>query len=102
MFAQVALPLPLRRTFTYAIPETLREAVAPGALVEVPFRGRARRGVVVAVEKDTPLERTEAVTSAHGPVLFDPGLLAFTRWVADYYLAPWGEVLSAALPGGGT
>ena len=32
--------------------------------------------------------------------MFTPHLLAFTRWIADYFLAPWGEVLAAALPGG--
>ena len=29
-----------------------------------------------------------------------PGVLEITRWVADYYAAPWGEVMRAALPAG--
>src|SRR5436305_11368342 len=29
-----------------------------------------------------------------------PEVLEITRWVADYYAAPWGEVLRAALPAG--
>jgi primosomal protein N' (replication factor Y) len=41
------------------------------------------------------------VAAAFPPALFDPHLLAFTRWLADYYQAPWGEVLAAALPAGG-
>ena len=32
--------------------------------------------------------------------LVTPELLQLTRWVADYYLAPWGEVIKAALPPG--
>jgi len=32
--------------------------------------------------------------------LVTPELLQSTRWVADYYLAPWGEVIKAALPPG--
>jgi primosomal protein N' (replication factor Y) len=102
-FAQVALPLPLRRTFTYRVPEPLAERVAPGVEVQVPFRGRPRRGFVVEVARENPLpERTalQAIAAALGPPLFSPHLLTLTRWIADYYLAPWGEVLAAALPGG--
>src|SRR5207253_10433864 len=32
--------------------------------------------------------------------LVTPEVLEITRWVADYYAAPWGEVLKAALPAG--
>src|SRR5262245_11155774 len=100
-FAQVALALPLRQTFAYRIPEPLADRVAPGVQVQVPFRGRARRGIVVALSGDSPRERVLEVAAAFPPALFDAHLLAFTRWVADYYLTSWGEVLAAALPGGG-
>ncbi len=101
MFAQVAFPLPLRRTFTYRVPETLESAVRPGIQVQALFRGRAHRGIVVEVSPRSPREDVRDLTAALGAPLFDEALLAFTRWIADYYLAPWGEVLAAALPGGG-
>ena len=102
-FAQVAFPLPLRRTFTYRIPEPLADRVAPGVQVQAPFRGRPRRGFVVAIERESPLPEGTALqelTAVLGPPLFSAHLLALTLWIADYYLAPWGEVLAAALPGG--
>ncbi len=102
-FAQVALPLPLRRTFTYRVPESLAGRTAPGVQVQVPFRGRPRRGFVVALERTSPLPDGAPVhdlAAVLGPPLFSAHLLALTRWIADYYLAPWGEVLAAALPGG--
>ena len=43
----VALPLPLFRTFTYAVPDGLRHAVSAGARVVVPFRNRTVIGVVL-------------------------------------------------------
>jgi primosomal protein N' len=46
-FVLVALPLPVRRSFLYRVPEALRERVRPGAPVEVPVRGRLARGVVI-------------------------------------------------------
>ncbi|MGH7730422.1 MAG: replication restart helicase PriA [Candidatus Eiseniibacteriota bacterium] len=103
LFAQVALPLPLRRAFTYAVPEELSGHVSPGVEVQVPFRGRPRKGFVVELARESPLPNgTEArpIAAVLGPPLFSPHLLAFTRWLSEYYLAPWGEVLAAALPGG--
>ncbi|HEY3216042.1 MAG TPA: primosomal protein N' [Candidatus Eisenbacteria bacterium] len=99
-YAQVALPLPLRRTFTYRVPDELREHALPGVPVQVPFRGRARRGFVVELSHSSAREQVLELVATLGPPLFDPHLLALTRWMADYYLAPWGEVLAAALPGG--
>src|SRR5258708_553776 len=46
-FCNVALPVPLRTTFTYAVPESLRGTVQPGSRVLVPFRKKAMVGVVV-------------------------------------------------------
>jgi primosomal protein N' (replication factor Y) len=100
-FAQVALALPLRQTFVYRIPDRLANQIASGVQVRVPFRGRPRRGIVVSVERESGREAVQDVAAAFPPALFDPHLLALTRWIADYYLAPWGEVLAAALPGGG-
>ena len=100
-FAQVALPIPIRHTFVYGIPDDLSDRVVPGVQVQVPFRGHERRGIVVELARESPRAEVQPITAVPGAPLFDAHLLAFTRWMADYYLAPWGEVLSAALPGGG-
>lgn len=100
-YAHVALPLPLRRTFVYRLPESLLSRVRPGSQVQVPFRGRPRRGIVVELSGTNGREDAHDIGAVLGEPLFDSHLLEFTRWVADYYLAPWGEVLAGALPGGG-
>ena len=46
-YCEVALPVPLRRTFTYAVPDALDDMLVPGARVVVPFRNRAMVGVVL-------------------------------------------------------
>ena len=99
-FALVALPVPVRQLFTYRVPETLDAAAQPGVPVEVPFRGRRARGVIVERIASTPLEKVSDLGKVTGGVLLSPHLLELTRWVADYYLAPPGEVVAAALPGG--
>ena len=99
-FALVALPVPVRQLFTYRVPEALEAAAIPGAPVEVPFRGRITRGVLIARVADTPLENVRDLGKITGAPLLTPHLLELSRWVADYYLAPPGEVIAAALPGG--
>jgi primosomal protein N' (replication factor Y) len=99
-FAQVAFALPLYDTFTYRVPGDLAGRVVLGAQVEVAFRGRLRRGFVVELSSESAIERVQDITSVLDDALLSPHLLALARWVAEYYLAPLGEVLSAAMPGG--
>jgi len=99
-FAQVALPVPARQTFVYRVPEALDAAAVPGAPVEVPFRGRALRGVVVARVPRTDVAKVAELAKVLGPPLLTPHLLELAKWVAEYYLAPPGEVVATMLPGG--
>ena len=99
-FALIALPVPVRQLFTYRVPDELDATAVPGAPVEVLFRGRAARGVLVQRIASTPLEQVRDIVKVTGTALLTPHLLELTRWVAEYYLAPPGEVIAAALPGG--
>jgi primosomal protein N' (replication factor Y) len=95
---EVALPVPLDRTFTYAV----REGQHPqrGARVIAPFRNEKLIGVVTAVgveaQPEFELRSLEAVLDEK-PLLSEQ-LLTLAEWVAQYYLAPLGEVLRAMLP----
>jgi primosomal protein N' (replication factor Y) len=99
-FALVALPLPARQTFVYRVPEPLDGAAVPGAPVEVPFRNRRLRGVIVERVAKTDVGRVADLGRVLGPAVLTPHLLALARWVAEYYLAPPGEAVAAMLPGG--
>ena len=99
-FAHVALPLPVRQTFLYRVPEALVPRAVPGAQVSVPFRGRARRGFVVALSATCALEKVSDLTGVLPVPPLSTHLLELARWIAEYYVAPLGEVLAAALPGG--
>jgi primosomal protein N' (replication factor Y) len=95
---EVALPVPLDRTFTYAV----RDGQSPlrGVRVIAPFRNEKLIGVVTAVGVPAPvdfeLRYLEAVLDEE-PLLSEQ-LLALAEWTAQYYLAPLGEVLRAMLP----
>jgi len=97
-YCEVALPVPMDRTYTYAV----REGQAPqrGARVIAPFRNEKLIGVVTALNVTAPAEFEmrflEAVLDDE-PLLGDR-LLALAEWMAQYYLAPLGEVLRGMLP----
>ncbi len=97
-YCEVALPVPLDRVFTYAV----REGQLPqrGARVVVPFRNEKLIGVVTGLNDKLPAEfemrYLEAVLDDE-PLLSD-NLLALAEWMAQYYLAPLGEVLRGMLP----
>ncbi len=101
-YCEVALPVPLDRVFTYAV----REGQAPrrGARVIAPFGSQKLIGVVTAIGTRAPadfevkfLEAVLDQDSEEGPLLSD-NLLELGEWMAQYYLAPLGEVLRGMLP----
>ena len=98
MYAEVAVCLPLSRTFVYKVVDP----VAVGARVRVKFRRRDVEGFVVALRRDPP-ESVEALPIEFvidPEPLLRPEIFELCKWIADYYLAPIGEVLKSALPPG--
>jgi primosomal protein N' (replication factor Y) len=99
-FCNVAVPVPLRNAFTYAIPEPMRGVVQPGSRVLVPFRKKSLVGVVVEFVDTAP---EDAKVREIGRVIdcfpaLTPKLMELGHWIAGYYLAPIGEVFRAMLP----
>ena len=99
-FCNVALPVPLRTTFTYAIPEALRETVHPGCRVLVPFRKKTLVGGVVEFAENAPggTKIREVMRVLDLVPALTPKLIELAHWIAGYYLAPIGEVFRAMLP----
>jgi len=99
-FCNVALPVPLRTTFTYAVPDALRDSVQPGNRVLVPFRNKSLVGVVVeCVQRAPESTKIREISKVMDflPAL-TPKLIELGHWIAGYYLAPVGEVFRAMLP----
>jgi primosomal protein N' (replication factor Y) len=97
-YCEVALPVPLDQTFTYGV--RLGQQPQRGARVIAPFRNEKLIGVVTALDAKPPanveVKYLEAVLDEE-PLLSDH-LLELAEWIAQYYLAPLGEVLRAMLP----
>src|SRR5579859_3304926 len=99
-YCEIALPVPLRSTFTYAIPQHLSNADLIGSRVVVPFRNRAMVGVVVAlVANPSEGKKTKEIVELLDAVpALPPKLIELGIWVSRYYVAPIGETLRAMLP----
>lgn len=100
-YAEIALPLPLDRTFTYSVPPEFEERIRPGMRALVPFAGRTLTGFVVAVRQRRPaggLELKNLQALPDDEPMFTAALLSFTRALGRAYLIPWGEVLQSAVP----
>lgn len=100
-YAEVAIPIPLRRVFTYRIPDAMAGSVNPGAVVRVPFGRRNTSGFVVGLAREAAFRDIKDITGIEEAELSVPAdVLDLCRWVSDYYLASLGEVLRTALPAG--
>jgi primosomal protein N' (replication factor Y) len=107
--AEVVFDRPVDTVFYYTVPDRFRDELSAGKQVLAPFgRGdRPTRGFCVGVTPwDSVPDRVRSRDlKTLGAVLddeplFGPTMLDLTRWMADYYLCSWGQVLEAVLPAG--
>ena len=101
-FADVILPLPLERTFTYSLPKSFSNLVQVGCRVIVPFgTTKYYSAIVVKLHNTVPSYSTkEVIELLDSSPLVTAKQLKFWEWIADYYLCTIGDVYKAALPSG--
>ena len=102
LYADVVIPVPFD-TFTYLVPPEMEQGIAVGKRVVVPF-GKSKKyvGLTVALKNQPPegvtIKRIESVLD-HEPIVTS-SQLEFWRWIAHYYMSPFGDVFKAAFPAG--
>ncbi len=95
----VALPIPLFRSFSYLVPDGFGDRVCPGARVLVPVRGARAIGIVLGESTGEPPANAKAIIEVpDAKPVFDAPLLATGNWIARHYHAPIGLTLRAMLP----
>lgn len=102
MYAEIILPLPLQSTFTYSVPEELKDLLQTGTRVLVQFgRKKYYTGIVSHLHNDQPDYEVKEIAAVmdRKPVVRYPQLKLW-RWIAEYYLCSEGDVMKAALPTG--
>lgn len=102
-FADIILPVPIPRMFTYKIPKNLQPQIQIGLRVIVQFgKKKVLTGIIGKVHNKPP-QAYEAKPILdildHQPSV-NPLQIRFWVWMAEYYFCHIGEVMFAALPSG--
>jgi len=103
LFADIILPIPLPRLFTYKIPTTMDLECSVGKRVTIPFgKSKIYSGIVYALHHTEPKEYEvkEIISILDTKPIVNAYQLKFWLWITDYYLCTLGEVYQAALPSG--
>ena len=101
-YVDVILPLPLEGLFTYGVSDELAAQVQAGVRVVVPFNKSKRyTAIAVRLHDEKPDFDTKNIIEIldNQPIIL-PEQLRLWQWISDYYMAPLGEVMNAALPAG--
>lgn len=104
LFAQVILPLSLHDAYTYLIPASMENEVAPGKRVIVQFGQRRLYAALVrsvSASKPDNLDQVKEILQVldEHPVVL-PQNFKLWDWMATYYCCTLGDVFRAALPTG--
>jgi len=103
VFARIALPVPFSDYYTYGVPSNMRNLIAPGMLVVVPFGRQASIGVVweLTDKSDLPPQKMRDIGALGDPELMVPDdVLQTIRHIYRHYVTTPGMTLKAALPPG--
>jgi len=109
MFAHVAIDVPLRTLFTYAVSDEIAEKIYVGARVLVPFGRKTVIGFCLDMSEEKGTDRsikevldvvagTGLGTGRRNRPLLDIDYIEWLRFAADYYCAPIGQVIAQAVP----
>lgn len=101
-YADVILPLPLDGTFTYSVPEGMEKDVMLGIRVLVPL-GKSKKYVAIVQdvhEKKPDFKTRDILQVLDSQAMLLPQQMRLWKWISDYYMAPLGDVFTAAFPAG--
>jgi len=104
LVADIALVRPLEQTYSYLVPESLRELIGPGQRVEILFGRGNRKEVAFCVGlsqlKTSNRKLKEIVGLVDREPIVSQHLLDLTKWIAERYICGWGQALETAIPAG--
>ncbi|MCL2912234.1 primosomal protein N' [Shewanella corallii] len=101
LYVEVALPVPLKRDFSYRLPESMPQQPAIGARVKVPFGRQQLIGLVTGVTDKcdlAPAQVKPIIELLDDSALLPDPLYKLTQWAARYYFCSHGQMLSQAIP----
>ncbi|AZB08031.1 primosomal protein N' [Chryseobacterium sp. G0162] len=100
-YAQIVLPLNLKGSFTYKVPEELMPEIQLGMRVLVPFGGKKiYTGIVFELHDNAPdnFVAKDVISILDERPILPEEQIRFWNWLSDYYLCNLGEIYRLAFP----
>ncbi|WP_313092257.1 replication restart helicase PriA [Chryseobacterium flavum] len=100
-YAQIVLPLNLKGSFTYKVPEELMSEIRLGMRVLVPFGGKKiYTGIVFELHDIAPenFVAKEVINILDEKPILPEEQIRFWTWLSEYYLCSLGEIYRFAFP----
>ena len=99
LYVNIALNVPIDKTFTYKVPDYFADEIEVGKRVLVSFGKKSLTGLILSTSDSTDLPYVKNIkTILDEDRIISDKLIEFCKWVADYYIAPIGEVIFSAIP----
>lgn len=100
-YIEVAVALPIYKTFTYSVPQDLLPFISIGKRILIPFGRRRVTGYILGTSPEiTSGEIKHILDVLDEQPLFPQSMVPFFQWISDYYKHPIGDAIKNGLPGG--
>jgi len=100
-YIDVAVAVPVYKTYTYAVTEPFFSMISIGRRVLVPFKARKLTGYILGESQPDSKFKAKCILDVlDNEPLFPESMVAFFKWISEYYIHPIGEVIQGALPSG--
>ncbi len=101
MYADIILPIPVPRTYSYSIPEGARVQVGSRVIVQFGPK-KIYTGLVANLKNNAPSidHPKEIIEVLDDYPIVTKIQIEFFGWLANYYMCTIGEVMNAAIPSG--
>ena len=103
LFADVLLPVPITKLFTYRVPLELNDLVGIGYRVIVQFgKKKIITGVIANIHENPPevYQAKYIIDLLDDEPIMNEKQLTLYEWIAGYYMSSMGEVLNVGMPSG--
>ncbi|TZF95081.1 primosomal protein N' [Chryseobacterium panacisoli] len=100
-YAQIVLPLNLKGSFTYKVPEEMMSEIQAGMRVLVPFGGKKiYTGLVFELHDKAPenFVAKEVISMLDDKPIMPQEQIDFWNWLSEYYMCSLGEIYRFSFP----
>jgi len=95
----VILEYNFNKVFHYCIPPDLRDQIAIGMRVLIPFRDKVTTGCLVGFLAESDIKSLKNILQiVDKKPLLTPQVVRLTKWISNYYLCSWEKTLNYVMP----